>query len=642
MAMAISPARIPYFQPSYGLAADPDGDLPRIVSKPKDPASKTINGNRTWHLVATVLLPFAAGYYLSYVFRTINALISGPLATEFSLSAADLGLLTAVLFLTFGAVQLPLGASLDRFGPRRVQAVLLSIAAIGATIFACAPSLLWLILGRALIGLGVAGALMGGLKAIVLWWPAERIALANGWLISFGTLGAVTATAPAEILIASIGWRGLFMLLAVLSAIAALLILLFVPERPALGRGEATASDMIIGAIYRDARFWRLAPLSATTVGSAWALQGLWAGPWLADVEGLPRHDVVMHLLVMAIALSASALILGTAGDRLRRRGVSLSAIFAFATSLAVLAQLALVLRWPVPTWLPWIAIAGIGAGTVLSYALLTGLFPKSASGRATGALNLLHIGCAFAVQIGVGYIVEFWPGETGSHPPVAYQTALGMNLALQMAAFLWFVRPRRRAVPFKDLPAHPIHALAATLGMPAAVVIPYLQARQDWRSRQMITHRQVLAWRSVALVSVAIMATVGATLVMSLSTSLALPHLPQSELTSEGNASAVTSTAITEHCSFDTYASKGPIMKATTDRDIGTTATSPSRSDPLRRHPACVALMAVRASSGQTYVPAQATREGPWNIGAPEYRGVPAWLTQLKPSHPKIASKTL
>jgi len=538
--MLISSAHTSYLSPSYGLATDPDGELPRILSKPLESKAKPINDDRTWRLVATVLLPFAAGYFLSYVFRTINALISGPLVSEFGLSAADLGILTAILFLTFGAVQLPLGSWLDRFGPRRVQATLLLVAAIGAAAFACAQDLLGLILGRALIGLGVAGALMAGLKALVLWSPADRIALANGWLIAFGTLGAVTATAPAEILIASIGWRGLFMLLALLSAIAALLILVFVPERPRLERGESTASGMSIRAIYRDARFWRLAPLSATTIGSAWALQGLWAGPWLTDVEELPRQDVVMHLLVMAIALSAFALILGTFGDRLRRRGVPLSAILAFVAKLALLAQLALVLRWPMPTWLPWIAIAGMGAGTVLSFAILSELFPKSASGRANGALNLLHIGGAFAVQIGIGNIIGLWPIEAEKYPPLAYQTALGINLALQVATLLWFVRPTRRAVSARHLPAHPIHALAKRLGIPVAAAIPYLQARQDWRARRTIAQRQAAAWRSTALASIVIMTAIGWMLAMPPFTSPAIRDLPQSRVTSSENASAV------------------------------------------------------------------------------------------------------
>lgn len=460
MATAMGLSRTPYFDVSHGVAADPDDELPRILRQPRDQDDEANGSSRTWYLIATVLLPFAAGYYLSYLYRTINALISGALVNEFGLSAADLGVLTAVLFLTFGAVQLPLGVWLDRSGPRRVQAVLLSIAAIGAVVFAYAHTLTGLIVGRALIGVGVAGALMAGLKALVLWFPAERIALANGWLITLGALGAVTATAPAEMLVTSIGWRGLFQLLAILSAIAALLILRFVPERPADGRGEISAPGMSTRTIYRDARFWRIAPLSATTIGAAWALQSLWAGPWLAEVEGLPRHDIVLHLLLMAIGLSAAALILGTAGDRLRRRGVSLSTTFGFATGLAMLAQLALILRWPIPAWLPWIAIAGMGGGTVLSYAIVTELFPKSASGRASGALNLLHIGSAFAVQVGVGFIVDLWPAEQGRHPVTAYQTALGINLALQASAFLWFVRPQRCAVFAKNLPAHPIHAL--------------------------------------------------------------------------------------------------------------------------------------------------------------------------------------
>ena len=85
-----------------------------------------------------ILAPFVAGYYLSYLFRTINALIADRLAAELALTAAQLGLLTAAYFVTFAAIQLPLGVWLDRHGPRRVQSVLLSTAAVGATTFSLA------------------------------------------------------------------------------------------------------------------------------------------------------------------------------------------------------------------------------------------------------------------------------------------------------------------------------------------------------------------------------------------------------------------------------------------------------------------------------------------------------------------------
>jgi nitrate/nitrite transporter NarK len=227
--------------------------------------------------IALVFLSFAAGYYLTYLFRTINALIASSLTADLGLGAADLGVLTSVFFLSLAAVQLPLGILLDRYGPRRVQITLLPVAAFGALLFGSANSFPTLMIARALIGIGVAGSLMSGLKAIVLWFPRERIPLANGCFITIGALGAVTATSPAEALLATLGWRGLFELLAIASAACALLIYLFAPDAPLHQSPAKVSHPTCLKSIYCDARFWRLAPLSATCIGSAWALHGLWA-----------------------------------------------------------------------------------------------------------------------------------------------------------------------------------------------------------------------------------------------------------------------------------------------------------------------------------------------------------------------------
>src|SRR3954468_14080030 len=114
---------------------------------------------RTWRLTVRVFLPFAAGYYLSYLFRTINALIVSHLSSDAGLGSANLGLLTSVYFLVFAAAQIPVGILLDRFGPRRVQSALLLVAAAGAELFAMSEGLALLLLARAMIGIGVAAAL---------------------------------------------------------------------------------------------------------------------------------------------------------------------------------------------------------------------------------------------------------------------------------------------------------------------------------------------------------------------------------------------------------------------------------------------------------------------------------------------------
>ncbi|MDR0441276.1 MAG: MFS transporter, partial [Candidatus Accumulibacter sp.] len=145
-----------------------------------------------------LFLPFAGGYFLSYLYRTANAVVGPVLSDELSLGAADLGLLTSTYFITFGAAQLPLGILLDRFGPRRIEALLLLIAAVGAAIFGLANDIGTLAVGRGLIGLGVSACLMAALKFFSQWFPLERQASLTGWVMTSGTLGALVASAPLD------------------------------------------------------------------------------------------------------------------------------------------------------------------------------------------------------------------------------------------------------------------------------------------------------------------------------------------------------------------------------------------------------------------------------------------------------------
>ena len=356
-------------------------------------------------LILRVLLPFAAGYYLSYLFRSINALIAGDLSAELGLSAADLGLLTSIYFLVFATVVLPCGVCLDRYGPRLVDSALLLVAATGALVFALADGVAMLLLGRAFIGFGVAVGLIAGLKAIVTWFPPQHVPLANGWYIMLGALGAVSATGPAELLVQSVGWRGLFAILAVASAIVALLILLIVPEKEQTPAPEAS-SKVGFATIFRDRRFWRIVPLASTGAGIAWSLQGLGAAPWLTDVAGLDRSAVVEHLPLMAAAISASALLLGALAERLRRAGVSTEAFLAGTLGLSMVSQLALLLGVPFSSHVLFAVIASAGATPVLSFAILARYFPKEVAGRANAALGVLKMGTAFGLQCLAGVII--------------------------------------------------------------------------------------------------------------------------------------------------------------------------------------------------------------------------------------------
>jgi hypothetical protein len=285
----------------------------------------------------------------------------------------------------------------------------------------------------------------------------------------------------------------------------AVLILLVVPERKSQ---TETAAAPRIGflAIYLDPRFLRIAPLAALGVGTSFSLQGLWAAPWLADVEGLDRPAVVAHLTFMAVALAASALLLGAAAERLRRAGIPTELFLSGTLALSMAAQLALLLGLPVPSYVLFAVIGAAGAATVLSFAVLARYFPKEVSGRANAALGVLNMGTAFGLQCLSGFIVALWPAEDGHYPPEAHQAALGLGLVLQAAAFAWFIRPERKTA-LRHLPAHPIHAFATSLGLAPAAALSYARARHTWSLRLARAYAQQRAWRSAAFASFAVLA---------------------------------------------------------------------------------------------------------------------------------------
>jgi MFS family permease len=400
-----------------------------------------------WRLILSVFLPFAAGYYLSFLFRTINASISPVLVSDFGLGAAGTGLLASVYFLVFAGAQIPIGVLLDRYGPRRVQSVLLLIAVGGATLFGNANSFAELLVGRAMIGLGVAASLMAGLKAIVVWFPRDQVAFVNGGMIMLGSLGAVTATAPTDWLLNWMGWRSLFEVLTIATLATAGLIYFAVPKSDGISKGSvASGKPLTLRSIFLDPRFLRIAPLSATCIGSSWAMHSLWAASWLADVEGFDRQGVISQLFAMAIGISLGALLLGTLAHRLRKRGVATEVLLAVFGALFMLAELVLILRVPLPSILPWSIISVVGAATVLSYAIIADYFPIEIAARANGALNLLHFGWAFTVQYGIGLIVNQWATQDGHYPMIAYQAAFGLNLTIQVAALICFGLPWLRS----------------------------------------------------------------------------------------------------------------------------------------------------------------------------------------------------
>jgi predicted MFS family arabinose efflux permease len=395
-------------------------------------------------------LPFAAGYFMSYLLRGTNAVIGPQLAREFDLTAADIGVLTSAYFAAFAAAQIPLGVLLDRYGPRRVNAALFVVAATGALVYAQAQSVTVLALGRALIGLGVCGGLMSGFKANTLYWRPERLVLMNGLLLAGGGVGAAFATLPLQFLLGFVDWRMAMMALAAIALIVAGCIFLFAPERG--GGGELGLDEQLAGVrrTFASGLFWRIMPITVLTHGMFLAYQSLWAAPWLEHVAGLDATARAGVLLVISCSIIAGHLLGGVAIDPLIRRGVDRARILQVFFLLFILCEVPLVLGVTTALPLLWFLFTLFGCATIFAYTILSQAFPPAMAGRVNTALNLAVFTGAFALQALVGWAIALVQDLTAWDAGTSHRAVIALLMALQVMALAWYASVTRKtaAIP--------------------------------------------------------------------------------------------------------------------------------------------------------------------------------------------------
>lgn len=394
-----------------------------------------------------VFFLFAAGYFVSYVFRGVNLGFAPLITHDLGLSAADLGLLTSLYFIGFAVAQIPVGVLLDHFGPRRVTAGMLIFAAAGIWVFGASRGLAGLMIGRLLIGIGVSVCLSAAFKASAQHFPLARLPLVNGFTMAVGGLGGVVVGSPLASLLHVATWRQVCVGLGVFTLAVAAAIVLFAPrkaETDAHHRADIVTQFKGTWGILKSGVFWKIASFSVVTQGVFYAMQSLWIRPYLLDVMNLAPAHAAALVSVLGFAMMFGCIGFGSLARGMERRGISVYAFCGAGMALFVATQALMVLRVPVP---PSVLLAayGIFGGTgILSYAVAAEYFPPHMIGRAHTTLTLVIFLLIFGFQVGVGAMLSLWPSEGGRYPAAAHLTVWIALIALQTASAVWYFLPGR------------------------------------------------------------------------------------------------------------------------------------------------------------------------------------------------------
>lgn len=391
-----------------------------------------------------VFLPFALGHYLSSLLRNVNAVLAPDLVGALHLTPGQLGLLTSAFFFSFALVQLPVGIALDRYGPRRVQLLLMLAAAVGAWMFARGETFFQLIVARAVIGFGLGGCFMSAVKAISSWISPKKLPSVHGYLIAVGGLGAASATTPVRLALQFTDWRGLFLVLAALIAVCALLIWLVTPRAHAGAGGKAPTVQSILD-VYRHPAFRKTVALVLVPHTVFFGIQGLWIGRWLSDVARFPDAAVAYLLYMGMAAVIFGAIAVGMITEWAGRRGIAPLDVAAAGIVLFLVVQLAVVANWRPSLQLLSVLFTLVGTITGIEYAIVAQAMPKELTGRAATCLNLLIFIGAFLVQAGFGQLVGLWqPGFGNHYPAAAYRVAFAVLVLVQLPGLVHYFLRRR------------------------------------------------------------------------------------------------------------------------------------------------------------------------------------------------------
>jgi predicted MFS family arabinose efflux permease len=372
-----------------------------------------------------------AAYVLSQFYRAFLAVLSPVLKQEIGVTAADLAAASGLWFLAFAAMQIPVGAALDRVGPRLTAAALLMVGALGAAVFALAGGPFGIKLAMVLIGIGCSPVLMAGYFIFARSFAPAVFGTLAGAMVGIGNLGNIGSSLPLTAAVDAFGWRPTVWGLAALTALIAMLIAVLVRDPP---RVEHTQRGSLLDLL-RLRSLWPIFVMMALCYAPVAAVRGLWVGPYYADVFGATADQIGQVTLMMGLAMVAGSFAYGPMERLLRSRKRLI-----LAGNAVVLATL--LLLWAMPLAGGWVTVALLVlfgfAGSSFPMVIAHGraFLPAHLVGRGVTLLNLFGIGSVGVLQFVTGRLHASTPTPPAEAPYAAIYLLLAVTLAVALAIY--------------------------------------------------------------------------------------------------------------------------------------------------------------------------------------------------------------
>ena len=393
-----------------------------------------------------IFLVFAFAFFISNLLRSITATLSPVLTSEFNLTAGNLGLLAGGYFLGFSCMQIPLGFLLDKHGPKKIVSSFLIIAIIGTTSFALAQNFAGLLISRVFIGIGVSACMMGPLTGYRIWFADKYQQRANSWMLMVANIGFVFSTLPVQVLLPIIGWRWIFIGATFLITISIFLILLFIPSWNHKIEKNENKLEGKLSEIWSNNFFKSLIPLGFFNYGGVYAIQTLWAGPWMIRVAGYSPLESATGLFWINFIALIGFFVWGYFLPKISKYNLNSFKLMKFGIPISYLVLLSIVILGSKVGVLLLTLYILTSIVLSLSQPAIALSFPKNLAGKSLTSFNLIIFLGTFVTQWGIGLIIDL-SQSFGKSEIASFQISFFVYLLCCIFSYLYFILKNKNLV---------------------------------------------------------------------------------------------------------------------------------------------------------------------------------------------------
>lgn len=371
-------------------------------------------------------------YAYQYILRVMPSIMLGDISQQFHIDAAVFGQFSGVYYIGYSLMHLPIGIMLDRFGPRKMMTGCILLTVVGLLPILFAEYWVYPIIGRAMIGIGSSGAILGIFKIIRMSFQERHFSRMLSFAVTIGLIGAIYGGGPVSQMCNHLGYKTVVDIFVLIGVVLAFITYFIVPEV----KSDRHASVMTnIKKVMTNGKVMMLCCFAGLMLGPLEGFSDVWGAVFLKQVYGFESNTANTLPSMVFIGMCFGAPLLSLVAEK---TGYYLGTIIV-AGSVMFLTFAALIAGMLTVTS---ITIGFILVGICCAYQILaiykaSTYVPEHLAGITTAVANMIIMGFGYAFHTVIGIVINVNGGTNVIHALVYGVGTIPVTLAIGIVGFL-------------------------------------------------------------------------------------------------------------------------------------------------------------------------------------------------------------